>query len=59
MQPLDPTSLRSPDDEPERSVSYIEFYDEHLMTQEIEALTIISSTQEVSAVERDDDITRA
>ena len=59
MPYIDPTNRFSSDDESDLSVSHSEFYDEHLMTQEIEALTIISGTQEITAIELDDDTTRA
>ncbi len=63
MQSQDPntTHLRSdsPTDYESLSVSHTEFYDERVMTQEIEALTIISNTQEINAVSIDDETSRA
>lgn len=40
---------------PQISVSHTEFYDERVMTQEIEALTLISNTQEIAAVPPESD----
>ncbi len=62
MQSQNPNTQRLQSDtttdyEPQ-SVSHTEFYGERLMTQEIEALTIISNTQEINAVNLDDDTTR-
>lgn len=60
MQSQDPiTSHPSSDILPESAqqilVSHTEFYDERVMTQEIEALTLISNTQEIAAVPPDTD----
>lgn len=54
-----PVSSDSSPDNESQAVSHTEFYGERVMTQEIEALTIISNTQEIAAVTLDDTATRA